>query len=63
MKEEVRVLRLLTISQVAEIFGVTRVTVYRRIASGLIPAPFYVGARCPRWRESDIRAAIDRLAA
>ena len=56
-------MELVTVSQLAEILGVCRVTIYRRIASGDLPKPLYVGKRSPRWREDDIRQWIAALAA
>ena len=53
--------RLLNVNRVAEILGVSRVTVYRRLADGTIPAGLKLGPRAVRWRESDIKRLIEGL--
>ena len=55
--------QLLTLSQVREILGIkSRQTIYTKVKAGQIPPPVRIG-KTPRWRESDIRAFIDGLAA
>ena len=53
--------RLLNVDQVAEILGVSRVTIYRRLADGIIPAGVRLGPRAVRWRESTINDLIEGL--
>jgi predicted DNA-binding transcriptional regulator AlpA len=36
-------------------------TFWRDVKSGLLPTPRYVGIRRPRWRRSELRAAIDAI--
>ena len=53
--------RLLNVDQVAEILGVSRVSVYRRINDGTIPAGVRLGPRAVRWRQSTIDDLMDAL--
>jgi prophage regulatory protein len=53
--------RLLSVREVAAAVGITRSTIYARIAAGTFPAPRRVGPGTVRWRESDIQAWIDAL--
>ena len=53
--------RLLNIDQVAEILGVSRVSVYRRINDGTIPPGVRLGPRAVRWKESTIHELIEGL--
>ena len=41
--------------------GLSRSTLYERIAKGSFPAPVRLGARAVGWRESDICTWIDGL--
>jgi predicted DNA-binding transcriptional regulator AlpA len=41
--------------------GMSRSSVYRLTDAGKIPQPFYISERMPRWKASDIEAAIKRL--
>ncbi len=34
-------------------------TLWRDVRAGRLPEPYYVSPRCPRWRLSELRAAID----
>jgi predicted DNA-binding transcriptional regulator AlpA len=34
-------------------------TFWRDVAAGKVPPPYYVSPRCPRWRRSELRAAVD----
>ena len=34
-------------------------TFWRDVAAGKLPPPYYVSPRCPRWRRSELRAAVD----
>ena len=47
--------RFLKISEVETATGLSRATVYRKIAGGTFPAPVKVGAAA-RWPEQDIEA-------
>lgn len=55
-------LRLLSVRQVAEYFGVSVATIWRWTASGSIPAPIKIGGST-RWRCSDIEAVLNDTAA
>ena len=55
--------RLLTLAEVAEAENVSRVTIWRRIKAGILPAPVMVGANSPRLIESEYltyRASLPR---
>lgn len=34
-------------------------TFWRDVKRGLLPPPIYVGPRMPRWRQSELRAAVE----
>jgi predicted DNA-binding transcriptional regulator AlpA len=34
-------------------------TFWRDVASGRVPPAYYVSPRCPRWRRSELRAAVN----
>ncbi len=34
-------------------------TFWRDVKRGTLPAPYYVTPRAPRWRQSELRAAVD----
>ena len=34
-------------------------TFWRDVKRGILPAPFYVTPRAPRWRQSELRAAVE----
>ena len=56
-------MQLLTISDLCERLHLTRVSIYRRVKNDpTFPQPFYVAARCPRWRAADVDRWIDELA-
>ena len=56
-------MKLLTLSDLCERLSLTRVSIYRRVKNDpAFPKPFYVAARCPRWREADVDRWIDGLA-
>jgi prophage regulatory protein len=46
--------RLLRISQLTAILGISRATIYRYIASGKLPKPVKLSARCVAWKASVI---------
>ena len=51
--------RLLRISEVAKICGLSAVTIWRLRKTGAFPAPLQVGPRAVRWRESALREWIE----
>ena len=52
-------MRLLTDTDVAEMLGIHRSTVWRWAKDGRLPAPIRpLGARIARWRADEIEAAI-----
>lgn len=56
--------KLLTLTEVAEAENVSRVTVWRRIKAGILPAPVMVGDRSPRISEfeyQEYRASLPRV--
>lgn len=34
-------------------------TFWRDVKRGILPAPYYVTPKAPRWRRSELRAAVD----
>ena len=54
--------RLLNDREVAEQLGVSKATVWRHAASGLLPRPVKLG-HSSRWPESDLAEAVNRLKA
>ena len=34
-------------------------TFWRDVKRGVVPLPYYVSARCPRWRRSELRNALE----
>ncbi len=46
--------RLLRLREVAERVGMSKATIYRKIALGEFPRPVSVGGSSVRWRESEI---------
>jgi prophage regulatory protein len=52
--------RLLDRSQVLDLLGVTRQTLYAWMRSGRFPQPLKLGPASYRWRESDVLAWLDR---
>lgn len=53
MPDRLNPIRWLTVEQVASRYGCGRVTVYRMVKRGLIPAPVQFSGRMSRW---DIQA-------
>lgn len=49
-------LSLLRIETVAALVGLGHTTIYRKIKAGEFPEPIRMGARCTRWRASDVTA-------
>lgn len=53
--------QLLRLPEVLKILPISKSTFYEGIDVGLFPKPVRLGKRTVAWRESDVRAAIDRL--
>jgi predicted DNA-binding transcriptional regulator AlpA len=34
-------------------------TFWRDVKNGLVPSPYYIGPKSPRWRQSEIRASVE----
>lgn len=54
--------RMLTSSEVAELFGVTSSTLSRWRSVGAGPRVYWLSKTCPRYREDDVRDWLDRVA-
>lgn len=52
--------RLLTGKEVADIFGIHHVTVWRSVREGKLPPPLKLG-RSARWPMSDVQALLGRM--
>ncbi len=50
---------LLAARQAAPETGRALSTFWRDVKRGILPAPYYVTPRAPRWRLSELRAAVD----
>ena len=50
--------KLLTAMQVAKIYGITRRTVWRWSAMGIIPKPKLIAPRFTRWDRDEVLEAI-----
>lgn len=50
---------MLTAEEAAAEAGVALSTWWKHVKSGRFPAPTYPLPRCPRWRRSDVRAALE----
>lgn len=37
-------------------------TFWRDLKLGRLPEPYYITPRCPRWRRSELQAAVDKCA-
>ncbi len=46
--------RLLRMAQVTAMLGISRATIYRYVASGKMPKPIKLSARCVAWKASVI---------
>ena len=53
--------RLLTVKEVMALLGISKVTLYRRLADGTIPPGVRLGPRAVRWKESTIADLIEAL--
>jgi predicted DNA-binding transcriptional regulator AlpA len=49
----------LTAEQSADFAGCSLPTWWRGVASGRFPKPFYPAPRAPRWRQSEVLAALE----
>lgn len=54
--------RFLTDRDVAQMFNISRPTVWRHTRNGLLPRPVKLG-NCTRWVESELATVRDRLKA
>jgi predicted DNA-binding transcriptional regulator AlpA len=52
---------LLTAREAAAERGQAVSTFWRDVRAGRVPAAIYVSPRCPRWRRSEILAALEAL--
>jgi predicted DNA-binding transcriptional regulator AlpA len=50
---------LLTAAEAAAERGQAISTFWRDVRAGRVPPAYYVSPRCPRWRRSEIRAALE----
>ena len=41
--------------------GLSKATIYRRIATGGFPSPYRIGEKCVRWRETELVRWQDKL--
>ena len=55
--------RLLRISEVIPIVGISKSVIYQRLKDSDFPKPVNVGPRAVRWRQSDIETWIGSLEA
>jgi prophage regulatory protein len=53
--------RLIRISQVVDILGISRSTFYAGIKRGIFPAPLKISSRTSVWPHSQIRAVAENL--
>jgi predicted DNA-binding transcriptional regulator AlpA len=51
--------RLLDASALAELLGAHPCTVWRSVKEGRLPRPLYIAPTAPRWRESEVWAALE----
>lgn len=54
---------LLPLAIVKHMTGLSRATIYRKVASSEFPEPVRMGARCSRWLAGDVTGFIDAQAA
>ena len=52
---------LVRLSDVCELVGVSRSTIYKWVSMGTFPGPLHVGKRAIRWRMQDVEAWRDAL--
>ena len=56
-------LTLLKLPEVMRRVGLSRPSVYKRMAAGEFPRPVYPAKRAPRWRSDEIADWIEQLSA
>ena len=54
---------LLKVREVMARVGLSRPSIYARMAAGAFPRPIYPAPRAPRWRSDEIAEWIERLSA
>ncbi len=54
---------LLSVREVCRRVGLSRPSIYTRMAAGRFPRPIYPAPRAPRWRSDEIAEWIERLSA
>ncbi|PSW05048.1 transcriptional regulator [Photobacterium rosenbergii] len=54
-------IKLITIKEAREKFGLSKTTFYDRINNGLLPPPISIGGRSVRWIEEEISEVISAL--
>lgn len=50
-------------TQIAAMYGISRITVWRWVRRGILPPPVRLGPGTTRWRWSDIQTHESRIAA
>ena len=50
---------LITVKEAAAERGQGVSTFWRDVKNGVVPNPYYIGPRSPRWRQSEIRASVE----
>lgn len=50
---------LITANEAAAERGQGVSTFWRDVKNGVVPAPYYIGPKSPRWRQSEIRASVE----
>jgi predicted DNA-binding transcriptional regulator AlpA len=55
--------RLLDVDGVADMVRASVATVWRETKAGRLPRPLYVAPTAPRWRESEVWAALEKTRA
>ena len=50
---------LITANEAAAERGQGVSTFWRDVKSGVVPSPYYIGPKSPRWRQSEIRASVE----
>jgi len=54
---------LVPLTIVCDIFGCSAATVWRRVRSGQLVAPYRIGSRTTRWQVGELRAELARIKA
>lgn len=50
---------LITANEAAAERGQGVSTFWRDVKNGLVPSPYYIGPKSPRWRQSEIRSSVE----